>query len=68
MSDNELEGGIQYMCNLSQGVYDDALVDAILKFMKKAGMSLDDCLNILEIPEFRREMFKEMVDEAMTKA
>ena len=60
MSD-DLEGRIGDMCNLSQGVYDRAVVDNIKKLMKNMGWDIDECMDVLEVEEDRREYYRETV-------
>ena len=57
----ELEGGILDMCNLSKGVYDSAIVDAIKKLMKNKGWGIDECMDALEVPDNRRELYRSIV-------
>ena len=51
------------MCNLSQGVEDRARLTDIINLMKNTEMSLEECMDILEIAPQTREYFKEKVDE-----
>ena len=41
----ELEGGILDMCNLSKGVYDSAVVDAIKNIMESTGWDIEKCMD-----------------------
>ena len=65
----KLKGGIDGMCNLSQGVYDEgmkkgadlATVSYVKAMMEKKGWSIDECLEILDIPKKKRKYYKEMI-------
>lgn len=61
----KLEGGLDEMCNLSKGVYDSgydkARADDIKKMMHNKGWEIDECMDVLEIPADKREMYRQAV-------
>lgn len=69
----KLEGGLEEMCNLSKGVYssgydsgygsgyDKARADDIKKMMHNKGWEIDECMDVLEIPADKREMYRQAV-------
>ena len=66
----KLEGDVVRMCNLSKGVFEDGWDKAKLEdtknLMKKLDLSMEKSMEILEIPEAERELYKEALkDEAV---
>ena len=59
----EMESEAINMCNLSQGVEDRATLKNLISLMKNTGMSLEECMDALDISPQTREYFKEKVDE-----
>lgn len=47
------------MCNLSQGVYDRAMKDCIRNLMETMGWNIEESMDILNIPEGRKEYYRE---------
>ena len=64
----KLEGDVMGMCNLSKGVYDKALIGAIKKMMNNTGWDIEKCMDILEIPENSRTMYKDIILEKPVSA
>ena len=76
-----LEGGLQKVCNLSQGVYNsgfdtgydtgfdtgydtgtkEATAQNIVLLMKGKNMDIEECLDIFQIPEAKRDEYREIV-------
>jgi hypothetical protein len=60
-----LEGGLEKVCNLSQGVYDsgfkNAAIQHILLLMKNKDMDIEECLDTFQIPEAKRDEYREAV-------
>ncbi len=64
-----LERGLQKVCNLSQGVfnsgYDTGIKEAtaqnIVLLMKGKDMDIEECLDIFQIPEEKRDEYRETV-------
>lgn len=69
----EIEGGVNNMCNLSQGVYDDGFNDgydsgsdeslsiSIKNLMDTTDWDIDKCMAALKIPDNKREKYKEIL-------
>ncbi len=61
----KLEGDVDAMCNLSKGVYDRAvdktLVDTIKNLMNNSGWDIDKCMDMIDIPEDKKKVYKEAV-------
>lgn len=57
----KLEGDVQSMCNLSKGVYDRAVVENIKNLMESTGWDIDRCMDMLQIPESRKSLYKDMI-------
>ena len=63
------ERGLQKVCNLSQGVYKSgydagvkkATVQSIVLLMKGKDMDIEECLDIFQIPEEKRDEYRETV-------
>lgn len=53
------------MCNLSQGIVDETLVNAIISMMRKLNLSEEECMEALEIPEEQRESYHMMLEDEM---
>lgn len=68
----KLEGDVMRMCNLSKGVYeravDKTLVSTIKKLMDNKGWDIEECLNVLEIPNDKREAYKAAIFENLVSA
>ena len=56
-----LEGDVEAMCNLSQGIYDDAVVKDIKNFMKNTKWDIDKCMDMLGVSEQRREIYRSII-------
>ena len=56
------------MCNLSKGVYDKAVIEDIKKLMRNTEWDIDECMEVLEIPENSRTMYKDMILEKPVSA
>lgn len=61
----ELEREVDRMCNLSQGVYDRAVdkitVEHIKSMMNNKGWDIEECMDILDISEDKREYYRDEV-------
>ena len=61
----KLEGGLMNMCNLSQGVYDSgvdaATVDYLKNLMDSSGWDIDKCMEMMKVPEEKRNVYKEII-------
>ena len=72
----KLKGDVDDMCNLSIGVFkegieegiDRATVDHIIKLMKKKNWDIEECLDTLDIPEEKREVYKAAVEAELQPA
>ena len=53
------------MCNLSKGVYDRAVVDSIKKLMNNKGWDIEECMDVLEIAEEKRKIYRETIHETI---
>ena len=53
-----LEGDVEAMCNLSQGIYDDAVVKNLMKNTK---WDIDKCMDMLGISEQWREISRSII-------
>lgn len=61
----EMERQAVEMCNLSQGVVDDTTVDHIISMRNKSDMSIEECLDMIGVPEYKWETYIAMVEERM---
>ena len=59
----EMESEAESMCNLSQGIEDRATVNTLIKMMKNSNMSLEECMNMIEVPDYQRKVYQEMIEE-----
>lgn len=57
----KLEGDVEVMCNLSKGVYDRAVVEDIKKLMRNKGWDIEECMDVLEIPDEKRDAYKSAI-------
>ena len=57
--------GLLKMCNLSQGIVDETLVNAIISMMRKLNLTEEECMEALEIPEEQRESYHMMLEDEM---
>ena len=61
----ELEREVDRMCNLSQGVYDKGFDKAVVKniksMMDNKGWDIEDCMDVLDIPEDKKAFYREEV-------
>ena len=61
----KLEGDVRRMCNLSQGVYDEAtdkaLVTTIKNLLESTDWDIEQCMDNMKIPAEKRETYKEAV-------
>lgn len=64
----EMEGGLNDMCNLGQGVYDEGVMESIKKLMKNTGWNIDKCMDMLDIPSERRERYKYAIQNTVVTA
>ena len=53
------------MCNLSQGIVDRTLINAIISMMKNSDMSEEECMKLLDIPQEHRELYHMMLQDKM---
>lgn len=53
------------MCNLSQGIVDRTLINAIISMMRKSDMSEEQCMDLLDISEEHRELYHMMLQDKM---
>lgn len=53
------------MCNLSQGIVDRTLINAIINMMKNLNLSEKECMEALDIPEEHRELYHMMLQDKM---
>ncbi len=53
------------MCNLSQGIVDRTLINAIMSMMKNSDMSEEECMKLLDIPQQHRELYHMMLQDKM---
>ena len=64
-----LERGLQKVCNLSQGVYKSgydagvkkATVQSIVLLMKGKDMDIEECLDMFDISETKRDEYRKSV-------
>ena len=49
------------MCNLSQGIVDRTLINAIISMMKNSDMSEEECMKLLDIPQEHQELYHMML-------
>ena len=57
----EIEGGVKNMCNLSQGIYDDAIIYSIKNLMINLNLDIEQCMDALNIHDDLREKYKEII-------
>lgn len=57
----ELEREVDKMCNLSQGVYDRAIADAIKNLMETTEWDIEKCMDSLKIPDDKKMIYKAAV-------
>ena len=57
----ELKGSVKNMCNLSQGIYDDAIIYSIKNLMINLNLNIEQCMDALNIHDDRRETYKEII-------
>ena len=53
------------MCNLSQGIVDRTLINAIISMMKNLKLSEEECMEALNIPQEHRELYHMMLQDKM---
>ena len=53
------------MCNLSQGIVDRTLINAITSMMKNSDMSEEECMKLLDIPQEHQELYHMMLQDKM---
>lgn len=53
------------MCNLSQGIVDRTLINAIINMMTNLKLSEEDCMEALNIPQEHRELYHMMLQDKM---
>lgn len=65
----KLEGGLEKMCNLSKGVYNQAVDDITVKhiylLMQSDEKDIEECLRILHVPEDKQEEYRKAVMEKL---
>ena len=65
----ELESEVAHMCNLSQGVVDRTTerntVNYVISMLKKTDMDMEQCLDIIGIPESQWEMYREKIEKKL---
>ena len=58
----ELEGEVERLCNLSQGIYDKgydkATEEHIKNLMRKKGWDIEECMDTLDIPEEKKALYR----------
>ncbi len=69
----KLEGDVDAMCNLSKGVYDKGFdqgisqgvdkgkIESIKNLMSNSGWDIDKCMDMIDIPEDKKKVYKEAV-------
>ena len=53
------------MCNLSQGVYDEATVEHLKNLIKNKDWDLEECMTVLGIPENRKSIYRDIILDNM---
>lgn len=53
------------MCNLSQGIVDRTIITDIMNLMDSLGLSEEEFMNALKVPEEHREMYHVMLQDKM---
>lgn len=53
------------MCNLSQGIVDRTLINAIISMMTNLKLSEEECMEALNIPQEHRELYHMMLQDKM---
>lgn len=53
------------MCNLSQGIVDETLVNAIISMMRKLNLTKEECMEALETPEEQWKSYHMMLEDEM---
>lgn len=53
------------MCNLSQGIVDRTLINAIINMMTNLKLSEEECMEALNIPQEHRELYHMMLQDKM---
>ena len=53
------------MCNLSQGIVDRTLINAIISMMTNLKLSEEECMEVLNIPQEHRELYHMMLQDKM---
>lgn len=56
-----MEREVSDMCNLSKGVYDRAILDALRNLMDSTGWTLDKCMEVLKVPESQQVIYRSML-------
>ena len=68
----KLEGDVSVMCNLSKGVYENAVdkatVDHLINLMDSTDWDIEMCMDKLKIPEEKREKYKTAVEAELQPA
>ena len=58
----KLEGDVMRMCNLSKGVYeravDNTTVEYLKNMMNNKGWEIEECMDVLGIPAEKRDAYK----------
>ena len=53
------------MCNLSQGIVDKTIIRAIMNLMDSLGLSEEECMDALKVPDEYRKMYHMMLQEKL---
>lgn len=53
------------MCNLSKGIVDRTIIKDIMNLMDSLGLSEEECMNALKVPEEHRELYHMMLQDRM---
>lgn len=53
------------MCNLSQGIVDRTIITNIMNLMDSLGLTEEECMNALKVPEEHRKLYHMMLQDKM---
>ena len=61
----KLEGDVEAMCNLSEGVYERAVDKITVEYLKNitenTGWDLEKCMDVLKIPESKKSSYRDSI-------
>nr|WP_300858713.1 hypothetical protein [uncultured Acetatifactor sp.] len=57
-----MEREVSVMCNLSKGIEEKGILASIKKLVKNMGVSVEQAMSVLEIPEAERQKYMDLLE------